>query len=415
MQFKFLHAADLHLDSPLIGLDQYEGAPVDKIRSATRRALENMVNLAITQQVNFVLLAGDNYDGDWKHSSTGMFFCRQMAQLKNYNIPVYLIYGNHDAASVITKQLPLPDNVYAFSADKPQTYLLEDLKVAIHGQSFKEQAENKNMTPGYPPALFDYFNIGLLHTSAAGRDGHDRYAPCTVEDLVNKGYDYWALGHIHQREVLAEHPAIVYAGNLQGRHAHETGAKGCLLVSCHHGVIMEKEFVALDEVRWHQCRVDVSNVRQQQDFLKKILDTLAAAKARAGDRLLAARLIITGATPLHYELMQSREDVVNLVRTSVQNFFDDGVWLEKIILNTSDLKTLEELKEQGGALGYLVEFIQGLDGNDELQKELNEVLKELRNKVSQTSPELKDLLADTRLPGHLLEAGEMVLAKLMKG
>lgn len=140
MDFTFLHAADVHLDSPLLGLERYEGAPVEYVRGAARRAFQNLVQLALDEEADFLLIAGDLYDGDWRDSNTGLFFASQAARLKEAGIGVYLIRGNHDAASQITCQLRLPENVFDFSTREPETKVDDDLGVAIHGQGFHTQA-----------------------------------------------------------------------------------------------------------------------------------------------------------------------------------------------------------------------------------------------------------------------------------
>jgi len=173
---KFLHAADIHLDSPLQKLDHYEGAPVEELRHATRRALENMVELAMLEGVAFVLIAGDLYDGDWKDYNTGLYFISQMSKLHEANIPVYIVAGNHDAASKITKTLRLPDGVTLFATERPETFRMDNDGVAIHGQSFSTPAVKKNLAKNYPSLLTGYFNIGVLHTCATGREGHEPYA-----------------------------------------------------------------------------------------------------------------------------------------------------------------------------------------------------------------------------------------------
>jgi DNA repair exonuclease SbcCD nuclease subunit len=215
--FKFIHAADIHLDSPLKGLEVYEGAPVEEIRNATRRALVGMIELAIDEAVDFVIIAGDVYDGDWHDYNTGLFFVKQATRLLEAGIPLYLIAGNHDAVNRMTRSLKLPENVKRFDHDCPETVALDNLGVAIHGQSFAEAAMFDDLSCVYPKALAGMFNIGVLHTSATGYDGHDRYAPCTIGGLCTKNYDYWALGHIHKREMLSSDPPIGFCGNLQGR------------------------------------------------------------------------------------------------------------------------------------------------------------------------------------------------------
>ncbi len=167
--FKFIHAADIHLDSPLLGLDQYEGAPVETIRGATRRAFSNLVQLAIRERVDFVILAGDIYDGDWLDYNTGLFFVKEVRELERAGIQVVLIRGNHDAESRITRRLTLPDKVHELPPDGPATFRFESLRVAVHGQSYPHQAETRNLAAGYPPPISGYFNIGVLHTALNGR------------------------------------------------------------------------------------------------------------------------------------------------------------------------------------------------------------------------------------------------------
>ncbi|MEA3241599.1 MAG: DNA repair exonuclease, partial [Pseudomonadota bacterium] len=255
---KFIHTADIHLDSPLKGLEIHEDAPVEAIRGATRRAFENLISLAIEEDVDFVLIAGDLYDGDWRDYNTGLFFVRQMGKLDAAGIKVFIVSGNHDAASQITRAMPLPDNVTVFSAKKPQSVKLDELGVIIHGQSYSSRAMSENLGLNYPRQEPGFFNIGLLHTSLTGREGHDVYAPCTIDELKSRGYDYWALGHVHQREVVSTDPLIVFSGNIQGRHIKETGAKGVTLVRVEDGRIVEVEAVELDVLRWSICQVDLS-------------------------------------------------------------------------------------------------------------------------------------------------------------
>jgi len=245
----FLHAADIHLDSPLRGLLPYEGAPpIEEIRGATRQALDNLVNFALEEKVHFVLIAGDLYDGDWQDFNTGLYFANQMRNLGEAGIRVAVIRGNHDAANSMTKTLVMPENVKIFSARKPETWQLEDLGVAIYGQSYANQDVYENLAIAYPDPMPDMFNIGILHCLISGTEGHLPYAPCTLDDLAAKGYDYWALGHVHKYGVLREQPHIVYAGCTQGRHIREPGNKGCVLVEVEESEI-RTEFVPLNVLR----------------------------------------------------------------------------------------------------------------------------------------------------------------------
>ncbi len=235
---------------------------MEQIRLAARRAFDNLVQLAIDEQVAFVLLAGDLYDGDWKDYNTGIYFVNRMGRLREAGIPVIMVSGNHDAASQITRSLKLPDNVTLFPHRSVGTLHLDHLGVAIHGQSFSARSVMDDLVRNYPQGDPLLFNIGLLHTSLNGRPGHEPYAPCTLDALRSKGYQYWALGHIHQREEICRDPWVVFSGNIQGRHIRETGPKGCTLVSVDEGRVISVEERELDVLRWEVCRVDPAPVRQ---------------------------------------------------------------------------------------------------------------------------------------------------------
>jgi DNA repair exonuclease SbcCD nuclease subunit len=169
---RFIHAADIHLDSPLLGLSAYQGAPVEVLRSATRSAFTRLIDVAIEEEVDFLVIAGDLYDGTWKDFNTGIYFARQMGRLAKAGIPAFLLYGNHDAESEITKQLTLPPNVKAFSSRKAETHRIENLEVALHGRSFREAATTENLAVDYPAAIPGWLNIGVLHTALEGDAAH---------------------------------------------------------------------------------------------------------------------------------------------------------------------------------------------------------------------------------------------------
>jgi DNA repair protein SbcD/Mre11 len=254
--FRFIHTGDIHLDSPLKGLAGQEGAAAERIRTATRAAFSNLIDSAIEEEVAFVIIAGDLYDGDWRDYQTGLFFVKEMGRLAKANIPAFLIYGNHDAENQITKRLTLPDNVRVFPSKKAATIRLDRYGVALHGQSFKLRAVTENLVPEYPTPVKDSFNIGILHTGLGGMHGHANYAPCSLYDLVNKGYDYWALAHVHQGAVLHRDPYVVFCGNLQGRHIREAGVKSATLVSVEDSAVQEVSRIEADVVRWMHVSVD---------------------------------------------------------------------------------------------------------------------------------------------------------------
>lgn len=358
---KFIHAADVHLDSPLRGLERYEGAPVDEIRGATRRAFENIIDLAIEEEASFILLAGDLYDGDWKDYNTGLFFTRQMVRLQEAGVRVFIVAGNHDAASQITKTLRPPPNVRFFATRAPESIPLEELGVVIHGQGFPSRAVTEDLARKYPLAHSDRFNIGLLHTSLDGRPGHEVYAPCTLDSLRSRGYQYWALGHVHHREIVAEEPWVVFPGNTQGRHARETGAKGCSLVTIAGNRVESVEHRALDVVRWSVCVVDIAEAVTLDEVYERVELALSAAVRGAEDRLVAARVRIAGACPLHSQLRAAREQVINECRALAGMSGAGNLWIEKVVFDTREAESEVAAMGRDDAFGGLLRSIRALE------------------------------------------------------
>ncbi|MDM8560619.1 DNA repair exonuclease [Candidatus Parabeggiatoa sp. HSG14] len=382
---KFIHAADIHLDSPMRGLARYEGAPVEQMQGATRRAFINMVDFACNESVDFILLAGDLYDVDWKDYNTGLFFNQQMSRLREANIPVFMVLGNHDAGNSITRQLRLPDNVTELSYRHPETKRLENLGVAIHGQSFASKSITEDISAAYPNALQGYFNIGLLHTALNGRQGHAKYAPCTMPGLLSHGYDYWALGHVHNREILHENPWVVFPGNLQGRHARETGAKGCTLVRVENGQTIATH-LPMDVLRWEVCQLNVSDVSCADEVIDKARWAATQSLQQADGRPLALRFIVQGSSPVHNELHSHSERWINEIRAAATDAGLDNIWVEKISLQTHALQT-NNLQDEGplAELGnFLNALLQDGDGLQALSAEFRSLKNALPTEARQS-------------------------------
>lgn len=415
--FKFIHAADLHIDSPLKGLDNYEGAPVDEIRGATRKALENLVNLAIEEKVAFVLFAGDIYDGDWPDFNTGLFFIKQMAILQSEGIKVYMVAGNHDADNKMTKKLPMPDNVYIFSSKKSETVLIDEFESAIHGQSFATVSTSENLATGFPASKNNYFNIGLLHTSADGREGHADYSPCTLNHLINKGYDYWALGHIHKREVLNEDPLIVFPGNTQGRHARETGQKGCTLITVKDGNIEAADHHCLDVLRWDRCEVDVSGVENTEEILRLLKGALDKVVMENPECTLAVRIVVMGVAKAHYEIHRDTDNFVNECRAQVLSSFGEKIWVEKVKIETSPPAGTDSNLDGQDLIHGILKRIEDISSNDD---ELGEIIKQLAEFKRKLPPEISlgdepfDLNNPLTIKEMLKCSGDLICGKFME-
>ncbi len=334
MKFTFLHCADLHLGSPMRGLALKDEKVAEKFAAASRDAFGDLVRRAIEERAAFVLIAGDLYDGDWRDNSVGLFFSGRMAELARSHIPVFLVRGNHDAASLITKTIALPDNVTTFATERPETATIDELRVAIHGRSFPDRVVDENWAIAYPAPRAGWFNIGLLHTSVENTK-HAAYAPCSVADLTARGYDYWALGHVHDFQILSRDPWIVFPGNLQGRHIRETGAKGAVFVDVEDGRVANVRREIVDRARWIDAEVDVSAEATLSDVHNAIGNALRGPLADAAGRLAAARIGLVGATPLHRALKSARAQIADDAQSIACELHGD-VWIEKLLVETTE-------------------------------------------------------------------------------
>jgi DNA repair exonuclease SbcCD nuclease subunit len=414
--WKFIHAADIHLDSSLHGLERYEGAPVEEIRSATRRAFDNLVELAIDEQVVFVLLAGDLYDGDWKDYNTGLYFVERMGRLREAGIRVFMVAGNHDAASQITKHLRLPDNVTLFATRAPERVVLDDLDVAIHGQGFATRVVTEDLSQAYLQADPQLFNIGLLHTCLDGKPGHEPYAPCTVDGLCSKGYQYWALGHVHKREEVSRDPWIVFPGNTQGRHIRESGAKGCTLVSIEDGEVVKVEHRDLDVLRWSPCKLDVGDSETVDAIYEQVRGALQNRLEDAKGRPVAARLILHGTCSTHSRLHADRERWTQEYRALAAGLGGAGIWLEKVFIETRPSICADEVFARDDALGGLLRSIRDMELDDNALQALGHEVFALRQKLPAeilSGLDPYDPIDPIQLKGTLEDIKELLVTRLM--
>ncbi|MET4455803.1 metallophosphoesterase [Bradyrhizobium sp. RT3b] len=333
MRFTFIHAADLHIDSPFAGLRLKDKDVARRFADAGRRAVLALVEEAVTSKAAFLIIAGDVFDGDWKDVTTGLFFVRAISALHRAGIPTFIAKGNHDADSLMSRDLPYPDSVNVFPSDRATSATLDAYRVALHGRSFPNRLTGE-FVETYPARHDGWLNIGVLHTSLDGTRGHDGYAPCTIDDLRRFGYDYWALGHVHAAEIISRDPWIVFPGNLQGRNVRETGAKGAMRVTVDDGRIVDVSPFALDSARWAHLAIDISDAGREEDVVARITTTLAGAHHQAEGRPLAVRVTLIGATQLHNQLVARRETLEDDIRARALQFADD-CWIEQLKIKTA--------------------------------------------------------------------------------
>ena len=358
---------------------------MDTLRGATRAAFRNLIDLTIREEAAFIVIAGDLYDGTWRDYQTGLFFVGEMARLRSAGIRAYLLYGNHDAESEITKRLRLPDNVSVFPAKAARTFTIDDLNVALHGRSFQTAATIENLVPTYPEPVAGGLNIGVLHTALEGNTEHATYAPCTLQELLAKGYQYWALGHVHEHSIMNREPWIVFPGNLQGRHVREPGPRGAVVVTAEGTSILSVERVFTDVLRWHQLDVDLSTATTLEQAIDRTRDgLLRKVESEPDGRPLALRIRLTGATAVHGALFEDEGEFAENVRAIAVGNAGEAAWVEKIQIETRPLASGHTAPSD--ALGELEVMIAEAAGDPAVLANLTEQLNVMMGRLP---PELR--------------------------
>ena len=379
---KFIHTADIHLDSPLFGLSAYKNSPADLLRTVTRDAFTRLVDVAIEETVDFMVIAGDLYDGSWKDYNTGHFFCREMGRLNKAGIPVYLLFGNHDADSEMTKKLMLPPNVHQFESRKANTFFIDALKVALHGRSYREAATVENLAAGYPAPVAGWLNIGVLHTALEGYAAHASYAPCSLAELTAKGYGYWALGHVHEHAILLKDPWVVFPGNLQGRNIRETGARGAVMVTADESGIQSVERLLVDVLRWQVAEVDAGEADTLLDVVRLAGRAFERLIAETPEKIyLCVRVRIIGKTAAHGELFgleaQLREEILG----QAAGHGIDRLWVEKVRIETEPITDAAHIVARSDAIADLQRSLEEAPEDTALLEALMEGLRPLVDRM----------------------------------
>ena len=296
MPFRFVHTADLHLDSPLRSLAMRNGDLAELIGDATRQTLTAIIDLCIDEQVDALIIAGDLYDGDQTSMKTARFLASQMQRLHEAGVATFIIRGNHDAMSRITQELILPQTVTVFGGRSHAVELTHgDLALSIHGLSFAKPHAPESLLAKYHRPTPDTVNIGLMHTSLAGAPGHDLYAPCKASDLHGWGFDYWALGHVHVRAQHAGDRMVIMPGMPQGRDVNEAGEKTVTLVTVDDDRSLSVEERATSVAQFERVLVDLSSVATWREAAELIEQGMGVARDRTRSSNLVGRLRLTGA------------------------------------------------------------------------------------------------------------------------
>ena len=310
MDFRFVHAADLHLGSPFRGLVVEERLRA-LVEDATFRAFERIVSLCLSERAAFLVLAGDLFDSKDRSVRARVELAQQLFRLDQAGIPTFIVHGNHDPLLGFAPGTGLPPSVHVFGAAHEEVEVRQDgvLLARVQGISYPREEVTENLSLQFG-RKGPQFTVGLLHANLAGgaSSEHKNYAPCTLSDLEAAGLDYWALGHVHTRSVqaLSTGAQVVYPGNPQGRHVNEPGPRGCAVVDVRDGRAKAR-FVDLEEVRWHRLEVDVSDADAVEAVASQVLEGLRESAQVQDPKAHAARVTLVGRTPVHKELSAPEE------------------------------------------------------------------------------------------------------------
>lgn len=350
MGFRFVHTADLHLDSPLRSLALRDRELAELVAGASRQVLARIVDLCLAESVDALLIAGDLYDGTQTSMKTARFLADQFARLDVAGIRVFVIRGNHDALSRITRELTWPRGVHVFGAraevvtiDRP------GLRIAVQGLSFRKPQAPASLLPQYRAPVPDAVNIGMMHSSLGGAEGHDIYAPCTLADLRQTGFDYWALGHIHKRSVHQGPPMVVMPGIPQGRDMGEAGETSVTLVTVADDGTITAAARPLAVAEFARVSVDIADADDWRGVLARLRSALAQARAAVGADHLVARLRLEGAGAL-WARLQRDSDLLQAEAAQIAAAIG-RVWIEKVQLDA-------QAPARSGALGELVRLAE---------------------------------------------------------
>lgn len=417
--FRFIHGADLHIDSPFKGLRAVPDQVKESLLQATFLAFQRLVDLAIKEQVAFITISGDLFDESDRSLKAQLFLLKQFERLYAVHIDVFIVHGNHDYVGEGIKPFCYPSNVHIFSSEHVQTMPAYDrngeVLAYIHGISYATRHVRENLALKYEPASDQAFHIGLYHGSVGNYSDHDPYAPCHIGDLLEKDYHYWALGHIHKRQVIHEQPPIVYAGNTQGRHRNESGDKGCYVVQVNGLNDVALTFHSLASVRWEQIFIDISEYQSEIQFMNALQDHFQHLSQSMDNSNILLSVTLTGSGYVHEWL--SQEDQKEQLLEHIESWLEQDhskYWIYLYDLVDETNRTYDEqllLKEEGFESDLLLCFADLTRNKDRLHEVYEEATtsilqqpamrKYIRKYFQPSEEQLLEMM--TRAKRHVLE------------
>lgn len=373
--FSFIHTADLHLGSPFSTLGASNPELASEMRSATFEAFERIVQLCLKKEADFLLVAGDVFDGADRSIRAQITFAEGLKKLGQAGIRSFVVHGNHDPMGCWSRTLEWPQGVHVFG-DSAETVRVERngaLLGHVQGISYARSDERRNLARFFSRTNAG-FHVGLLHANVGADTGHEPYAPCALEDLIRAGMDYWALGHVHsKRFIFEENPCALYPGNTQGRNIRERGERGCYLVRVGEDHHLEPEFLATDTIRWTLEEVPIDGIAHEQALIRVLEDRCLRISEEQSGRSAIARITLTGHGPLYsllsdpntlqelLELVQEKGMSlspfvwVEHIRSEVRPEWEKGAWIRQADFLGELLRCAREIQDDGAFETFLQE------------------------------------------------------------
>ncbi|WP_460272148.1 metallophosphoesterase family protein [Celeribacter sp. ULVN23_4] len=406
---KILHTADIHLDSPLRSLAIRNSELRKVVTTATRASFSQLIDIAITESVTALLISGDLFDGKERSASTGAFLMAELDRLGDAGIRVFYIKGNHDAENPITGTLDLPSHVHVFDARGGKEKLVDD--VWIHGVSFTDRHAPDSLLPRFKAPVPGAVNIAMLHSSLAGAAGHDVYAPCSLADLSGIGFEYWALGHIHKRQIHSDAPWVVMPGIPQGRDIGEAGPKSATLLTIDQGRIDVTE-VPTSVVEFAESKLDVTETDSDEDLRSLLKTQLSTMRKDISAPVGVVRLTLTGHPTRHWQILRDRDVWIEQADELAQTVGD--IWIDKLLFDLSPPEANEGTNSAADELAKTMAMIRTEPGfsalaRDEVETLLQDLPASLRNKL------MPDEASRDALIDRLTRAGADLVLAQMKG
>ena len=379
-RIKFIHCADLHLDSPFQGLTTKEPSLADRFKHSTNEAFVKIIDLCLAEKIDFLTIGGDTFDGADRSLCAQILLRDQFEKLHKANIPVIIVAGNHDPLSDWLTEIQYPENVHLLAGNKVEQVPIEKngkIITTLFGISYKVREVAENLSLKFQVKEKDTISIGLLHANVGSRKEHASYAPCSINDLKAANMDIWLLGHIHTPEILCDDPLILYPGNIQGRHINEDGPRGCYIIKIDSSCKISYEFKPVQNILWKQEEINIKDIMTAIELTDVLSDKCEEelSKLSNNEKGIVIRWKLIGSSPLYHELTMTNktEETKEIL---VERFFKQTPFIfpESIRLSIKPERQKENYLNQENFIGDFLRLAGKVENDDQMKNELLEML-----------------------------------------